>query len=478
VGSGDPGHLRPGILGLIHGLGQSVAVLNLAAAGTIVAAAAAHAGDRVPWAFVVAGIGCLSLASIFVRFSSRMASAGGLYTYIARGLGPKSGFVGGWLYAGAFAVAVSVVLTIGAASLSALLAAHTGWQPGWLSCFLILIVALSIFAFLDVRLSTGTQVAVGAGCLFAILLLAIVVLAKGGAGVSAGPVGQAGGSSHGLFLGVAFAFAAFLGFEAAAALGEESSRPRTTIPRAILISAVLVVTWYVFIAWTVVIGFGRGRSADWADDIAPFDTLAARYAGSWLVVLVDLAVVASSFIAALACTNLTARTCFAMGREGGLPRVFAWVHPRFRTPWAGVAATLGLSVLLAAALGPRWTAPAPAPFPFVQALALGLTIAVLVAYVLVAMSALVFFWRAGRSAGRPSVALDVGVPLVAIAVCGFTIYQSLRPLPARPVAYGPLIVLAWLVLGLAVLAWLNMRRPDRVQAFGSILGEGASEPER
>ncbi len=35
-----------------------------------------------------------------------------------------------------------------------------------------------------------------------------------------------------------------------------------------------------------------------------------------------------------------------MGREGGLPRVFAWTHPRFRTPWTGIAFSLVVTLLL------------------------------------------------------------------------------------------------------------------------------------
>ena len=42
-----------------------------------------------------------------------MASAGGLYTYISRGLNPSAGFLGGWLYGSAFAVGISFVLVIG-----------------------------------------------------------------------------------------------------------------------------------------------------------------------------------------------------------------------------------------------------------------------------------------------------------------------------------------------------------------------------
>lgn len=466
------------MVGLVRGLGQSVAVLNLAVAGAVVAAAATHTGDSVPLAFAVAGLGCMCLASVVVRFSARMASAGGIYTYIARGLGPSPGFLGGWLYGGAFAIAVPVVLAIGASSLAALLANHVGWELGWFACFVILLGAVSVLASLDVRLSTATQVVLGAGCMLAILLLAVIVLGKGASsGLTAEPFDPSHlPSSNGFFLGVAFAFSAFIGFEAAAAFGEEATTPRITIPRAVMTAAVLVVAWYVFIAWVVVVGFGRGRESEWVDDIAPFDALATRYAGTWLAVLVDLAVGASAFSAALACTNLSARTFFAMGREGGLPRAFAWTHPRFRTPWAGIATTAGVALVLAALLGRRWDTPAPAPFPFVQAFALALTIGVLAAYVLVAVSALASFARTGSDRLRGGL-IDAVLPIPAIAICGFTIYESARSPAPAPIRYGPWLAVGWLGVGLAVLAWLTVKKPERVRSFGSILAEGELDPD-
>jgi hypothetical protein len=38
--------------------------------------------------------------------------------------------------------------------------------------------------------------------------------------------------------------------------------------------------------------------------------------------------------------------------------------------------------------------------------------------------------------------------------------------------YGPWVALIWLGIGVAVVAWLAVTRPERVRAFGSILGEG------
>ncbi len=53
------------------------ALLSLAlGVATATSAAAISADGATPWAYIVAGFGCLCLASVIVRFTSRMASAG------------------------------------------------------------------------------------------------------------------------------------------------------------------------------------------------------------------------------------------------------------------------------------------------------------------------------------------------------------------------------------------------------------------
>jgi amino acid transporter len=469
------GELRHGILGVFDALAQSVALLSLAlGVATATSAAAGSAGAATPWAYVVAGVGCLCLASVIARFTGRMASAGGVYTYIARGLNPNAGFVGGWLYGTAFAVGISFVLAIGAVTMSTLFAVHTSWHPSWFQCFLILLGGLLAFAFFDIRLSTRTQLLLGAGTVVAILILVGVVLGKGGdSGVTLKPLDPTLlPSTHGLFLAVVFAFTGFIGFEAAAVLGEEAANPRRAIPRAILTAAVVAVVWYVFVTWTMSVGFGTANAGKWAQNPTPLDALAGRYAGSWLSVLVDVAVIVSVFIAALAGVHLTARTFFAMGREGGLPRVFAWTHPRFKTPWAGIALSLLITFLLGVTLGRHWNKPAPAPFTYIQFMALTATLAILAVYILVSLSGMLSFARERTGGAQLNPLLDVVLPLTAIAICGYTIYKSVHPLPPSPMKWGPWVALAWVAAGLLVTGWLAATRPERVRAFGTILGEG------
>src|SRR5947209_15555633 len=160
---GRVGSLRCGILGLRETFGLSLALLALVMASSLAtSSAAAFAGATVPLVYLTAGVGSLCLASVIIRFTRRMASAGGLYTYISRGLNPSAGFLGGWLYGSAFAVGISFVLVIGAFFMSVAMSAHTGIHWGWYPWFFIFLAALALLAFLDIRMSTRLQLVAAA----------------------------------------------------------------------------------------------------------------------------------------------------------------------------------------------------------------------------------------------------------------------------------------------------------------------------
>jgi len=471
--SGLAGELRHGILGVVDALAQSVALLSLALGVAFASSAAAgEAGIAAPFAYLIAGVGSLCLASVIIRFTRRMASAGGLYTYISRGLNPSAGFLGGWLYGSAFAVGISFVLVIGSFFMSVAMSAHTGVHWGWYPWFFVFLGGLALLAFLDIRISTRIQLVAAAVGVGAILLLAIVILFKGGdSGLSLQPLNPAKASStSNLFLAVVLTFTGFIGFEAAAVLGEEAADPLRAIPKAILTAVLVALVYYVFVTWMMAVGFGVGNAGTWAKDPAALDTLATRYVGNWLAVIIDFAVAASGFIAALGGLHLTSRTLFAMGREGGLPRAFAWTHPRFKTPWTGIAFSLVVTLLLGVFFAHHYD-----PITYFIWMATCATIGILIVYILIALAGIVFFAR-DRRGWNPL--LDLVVPAGAIAICGYTLYKSIHPTPAYAgiVKWAPWVALIWLALGVVIDVVLTATRPDRVRAFGSILGASESAP--
>jgi amino acid transporter len=475
---GRVGTLRRGILGLRETFGLSLALLALVMASSLgTSAAAGGAGAAVPLVYLTAGVGSLCLAWVVIRFTRRMTSAGGLYTYISRGLDQNAGFVGGWLYAWGFAAGISFVLIISSFFLSTVLTAHTSVHLSWFECFWILLALLTVFALGDIRISTRTQFVFAVAGVLLLVILGCVILGKGGAaGVTLQPFNPSRtGTTHDFFYAMVFAFTGFIGFEAAAALGEESAEPRRVIPKAILSAVLVALVFYVFLTWAMSVGFGVDHAAAWAKSPAALDQLSTQYVGSWFATLVDIAVVVDAFVAALAGTALVSRTAFAMGREGGLPRVFAWTHPRFNTPWVSIIASLGLTALLVGWLARgTWNS----PFTYFAFMATTATFGILATYILVSLGGMAFFWRTRSSADVAyNVVLDIVLPLGAIAVCVATIYWSVTPRPPAPISYSVWVALGWLGLGVLWLLWLRITAPAKVDQFGSVLAEGGDVPD-
>ena len=458
------GELRHGVLGSADAIAQSLALLALTfAVSAAPASAAATAGITVPAAYVIAGIGSLCLASVIVRFTRRIAHAGGLYAYTVRGLGPRAGFIGGWMYAIAFAIGISFVLIISADFLSTVLTANTSVHLGWFPLYVIELALILLISLLDVRVSMRVQLLFAVIGVLTIVALSLVIVAKGGAhGVTWKPFDLSlTPSVHGLFLAVILAFTGYIGFEAAAVLGEEAAQPRKVIPRAILGTVIVATVYFVFTTWAQAIGYGVNGAGKWAADPTALATLSDRYVGHWFATLVDIVVAVDAFVAALAGVNLTARTLFAMGRDRGIPRVFAATTPRFRSPYVGIGVSVALTLVLGATLGRHYGV-----LPYFFMMATTGSIGILFTYILVTLAGMVFFWRARSTGERYNVLLDIVLPLIAVAVCGYAIYASIWPRPPAPISYSLWIALGCLAAGLLVVGGLVVTRPDRVRAFG------------
>jgi amino acid transporter len=471
------GSLRRGAIGLAQTFATSLALLALAlgsATGTSVVAA--FAGASAPLVYVLGGIASLCLASVIIRFTRRMASSGGLYTFTARGLGAESGFVGGWLYAMGFAAGISFVMVVSSIYLSQVFTVHAHIDIGWFPLFFIEMALMTVLALMDIRLSTRAALIAAAIGAVAILVGMVIVLAKGGAdGVSLEPFNPSHVSSVGnLFHGLVFAFGAYIGFEAAAVLGEESRKPLEYIPRAVMAAVLVGLVFYVFVTFALSIGFGVAGADKWASDPTAYDTIVTHYVGGGLATVVDCAVALDAFVASLAATVLVSRTLFAMGREGGLPKVFAWTHPKYQTPWIGVIASIALTIVLV-----TWLAYLTYdPLTYFAFMSTAATFLLLGTYMLVSAAGIRYFWREKHARGlRYNVLLDFIAPSVAIVICGLTMYWSIYPVPPHPLNEAPWLALGWLVAGILFVAWIRYRRPATVSQFGRILGAEAGEVE-
>src|SRR5258707_5323529 len=147
-----------------------------------------------------------------------------------------------------------------------------------------------------------------------------------------------------------FAFLAFVGFETAAPLGEETHNPKRNIPRAVVFSAIAIGLLYTLAAFAGVNGWRFLNTRGSPASAAPWADLAKKYWGTVGPVIISFAILNSALGNGNAGINATSRVAYAMGRIGTLPRAFARLSP-YRTPSVAIIVHNVAALVIAIGLG-------------------------------------------------------------------------------------------------------------------------------
>ncbi|MBM6873992.1 amino acid permease, partial [Lactobacillus crispatus] len=125
-------------------------------------------------------------------------------------------------------------------------------------------------------------------------------------------------------------FFSYIGFDAASTAGEEAKNPKRDLPRAIILSMVIVTTMYVLVAVAAI----GARQWQWFETAkAPLVQIVHELTQSNLAVFIF----AASAVLAILSVVITvlygqSRILLTMSRDGMVPRVFGIVSPRTGTP--------------------------------------------------------------------------------------------------------------------------------------------------
>jgi amino acid transporter len=476
--------LQRNAIGLAPVLFQSITHMAPAAAVAFsIIFAVTYAGGATPLAVILALMACLTVAISISQLARHLPSAGGLYTYSARGLHPAVGFFVAWGFMLAEPLVAPLLYLIFGNVISGFLNLHFN-TPTWLWAPLAAAAGIGVWVLVyrGVRISTQTGVVLGAFEIVVFLALAITLIIAAGSNNTLSVFSPTTGNAHGwgsVFAGMVYTVLAFIGFEAALPLAEETKDPRRTIPRAVILSCVLIGVFYLICYYAAMVYFGPNVAADPTKGFFafngsdPWDGMAAKVWGP-LSILVLLAIVNSAFANSSAGANAASRVGFALGRVGILPRSFAQVHPRFKTPYIAVHVQGALGIAVAVILGFVLNGPLNA-FALLGTIA---TLIIVLIYILTNLSNLVFYVREQRSELNPI--LNVVVPIlgtlifIPVLLAAFGIDFGGLGITAltAPANAAPWIVLAWLVFGAIVFVLLLMRSPDRIQETATTFIEG------
>ena len=467
----DPGfdHLREHSIGLPQVLFQSITHMAPAAAVAYsIFISVPDAQQALPLAVLLALVACLCAATAIGQLAKLVPSAGGLYAYAARSLGPWAGFLTAWLFVGFQPlVAPFLYLEFGWA-MSDVMSTSVGWHYSgqWWVWVVLMAVIVFLLTYRDIRLSTTAGVILGSFEIAIFLALSLWMIFSNTGRLNLQPFNpnHAVGGWSGVFKGMVFAILAFIGFEASAPLGEEARNPLRTIPRAVIGSAFVIGLFYVLCSYAWVFGAGFDGFVKQATGADPWRNLGKVFWG-WGWILVFLAICNSIAANSNAAVNAATRVFYALSRNKLAPAPLGRTHSKFKTPHVAIIWMTIFAIALSLLIGWKWGA--LVGFALIATLAVPLVILV---YMMICVGCMRMYTTTMRSQFNPF--LHLVLPIAGIILFFFPLYyQFYKAPPTKPILYANWIAIAWTVAGIVLTVLVVQFRPRTLQDIDRVYVE-------
>lgn len=321
-------------------------------------------GAGIAGSYAIVTVMLLIFAAGYVAMARHIRNAGAFYAFTAQGLGGRAGGA-----AAIVAILCYNCMQIGLLGLFGAAASGTfggiGLNLPWWAWSFIAIAAVGILGYRQVDLSAKILMVLVALEYLIVVIIDLAILGAGGdAGLSMEPFSASAIMSGSPAIGMLFCFAAFIGFEATTIYAEEAREPRKTVPRATIISVLLIGVFYMITSWLMAVGEGLDKLMPTLQGLADPTTflfdLAGRYVGGPVPTIMGFLFVSSLFAAVLAFHNGAARYKYVAGREGLLPDSVGVTHADHQSPHVGsviqtVIATVVVAIFAVLGLDPVLT---------------------------------------------------------------------------------------------------------------------------
>jgi basic amino acid/polyamine antiporter, APA family len=340
------------------------------------AAAGDAAGPAVVISFIVAAVGCAFAGLCYAEFAAMIPVAGSAYTYAYATMGEFMAWIIGWALVLEYALAAATVGIAWSEYLNNLL---TSFELGaipyqWFhSPFetspegvqgIMNLPALGIIGLLTMVLIKGTQESALLNALIVVIKMTIVLIfiALGWGFINQAnyepftiPEGTPGHEGFfqygwgGILKGAGIVFFAFIGFDAVSTAAQEAKNPKRDMPIGILGSLIVCTILYVLFSH-VLTGVANWKDFQVAGKEASVAFAIQTYMPGygWLAKLITLAILAGFSSVILVMLLGQSRVFYSMAKDGLIPKVFAELHPTFRTPYKSNLILLAFVGLFAA----------------------------------------------------------------------------------------------------------------------------------
>src|SRR5271168_2232136 len=220
--------LRPGVLGLVEIVGQSLAAIAPTLTPALnISVVAGLAGVGCWVSYFIGTLGVVIVAASVGVLAARHPEAGSYFVYIGRSFGPFAGALAGWSMISAYmftAVAVALSFAIFLDDFLSAFGVKLNMLPTTL-LMLVFVATVTYAAYRDIKLSSRV------GLILEIISVGIMVVITGfiihvkGTAIDLAQLKIASFHYGGVFSALPFVIFSFVGFESSATLAKESANP-------------------------------------------------------------------------------------------------------------------------------------------------------------------------------------------------------------------------------------------------------------
>jgi amino acid transporter len=427
-------------------------------------------GVGFPSLYAISAVILLLFAVGLAAMTRHVPKPGAFFTYVGYGLGRRAGLAAAWTAILTYTtIQVSVFGYIGYI-LSVTVASLGGPLLAWWLYSLATIGLVAILGYRHIDLSSKVLgVLLIAEVAIVLVLVAAVVFSGGAEGLGVAPFEPQQIVSGSPGVGLMFAIAAFIGFEATAIFRDEARTPDRTIPRATYGAVIGIGIFYTLASWALVMAWGPTGILDAAaeDPGTLILRTMSRYLGLAGEITVNILLITSMFACVLSFHNVLTRYQHSMAGAGVLPDRVGAVHHRHLSPHVSSLVQTGTSIVLIAVFAIFQLDPVLQVFTWFAGVA---TLAIALLMAVTSVAVIVYFARNRRDRRiwntviAPALGFVGLILSAALIVAYFPIMVGDVDASGAP-AFGAVswfllaLVVAFPLLGYLQAAWISRRRP-------------------
>lgn len=319
-------------------------------------------GPAVIFLFIICAVACGFTAMCYADFATRVPASGSAYTYAYVSFGELAAWIIGWALLMEYSIGNIYVAFSWSGYFVNLIESFGLHMPVWLTNnysdshqafmdgtagklseawntapviagvrFIIDLPAVMINILVTWLVYVGTKESRNASNVMVIIKLAIILLViiVGATYVDIDNwTPFMPNQFSGVMAGVSGVFFAYIGFDAVSTLAEESKNPQRDLPRGMIYSLIICTIVFIILA-LVLTGMVSYTALNVSDPLAE---VFAMKGIKWMLFIVSIAAVVAMTSVILVFQMGQPRIWMAMSRDGLLPKKFAEIHPKYKTP--------------------------------------------------------------------------------------------------------------------------------------------------